>query len=208
MLLPHPSPSSLHPHPTPCQPHACCQPTEIQFAKLQPAAFDGVRGLAAKNDMAADEIIVSVPRQTALTLPPKQRCPCPVSTAGVLPMQAVQAIFGLSMQAVHTCACIPSRCTWLDYFGNFGLCTGLLALTMGTKQCMGRYNMPNEPSSFPNQALNPAVKTQHPIIPSHPVSTLQQNLFVSVFLPHTGVCDASLLGLLPMVCQAGREAAV
>lgn len=55
----------------------------IEFPKLQPAAFDGVRGLAARNDIPADEIIVSVPRQIALTLPPKQRCPCPVSTAHV-----------------------------------------------------------------------------------------------------------------------------
>lgn len=58
-------------------------PAGIEFAKLQPATFDGVRGLAAKNDIAADEIIVSVSRQTALTLPPKQRCPCPVSGTAV-----------------------------------------------------------------------------------------------------------------------------
>ena len=60
----------------------CVSPTHpagIEFPKLQPAAFDGVRGLAAKADIAADDIIVSVPRQAALTLPPKQRCPCPVS---------------------------------------------------------------------------------------------------------------------------------
>lgn len=55
-----------------------CVCTGIEFPKLQPAAFQGVRGLAAKNDITADEIIVSVPRSAALSLPPKQRCPCPV----------------------------------------------------------------------------------------------------------------------------------
>jgi hypothetical protein len=80
----HASPASRHSH-TPRHHH---HPTPhnnahagIEFPKLQPATFEGVRGLAAKNDIAADEIIVSVPRQQALTLPPKQRCPCPVGVA-------------------------------------------------------------------------------------------------------------------------------
>ncbi|KAF8066315.1 SETD4 [Scenedesmus sp. PABB004] len=49
----------------------------IEFPKLRPAMFDGVRGMEAASDIAPDEIIVSVPRAQALTLPPKQRCPCP-----------------------------------------------------------------------------------------------------------------------------------
>ncbi|WIA22825.1 hypothetical protein OEZ86_009775 [Tetradesmus obliquus] len=49
----------------------------IQFPKLKPATFSGVRGLAASSDIQVDDVIVSVPRGKALTLPPKQRCPCP-----------------------------------------------------------------------------------------------------------------------------------
>eukprot|EP00775_Hariotina_reticulata_P001404 gene1404-1747_t len=49
----------------------------ISSAKLKPATFNGIRGLAASIDIAFDELLVSVPRQAALTLPPKQRCPCP-----------------------------------------------------------------------------------------------------------------------------------
>lgn len=49
----------------------------IVSPKLKPATFNGVRGLAAGSDIAFDELLVSVPRQAALTLPPKQRCPCP-----------------------------------------------------------------------------------------------------------------------------------
>jgi hypothetical protein len=49
----------------------------IASPKLKPATFNGVRGLAASSDIAFDELLVSVPRQAALTLPPKQRCPCP-----------------------------------------------------------------------------------------------------------------------------------
>lgn len=79
----------LTPYPQCCQSRPCVTPTHagIEFPKLQPAAFDGVRGLAAKADIAADAIIVSVPRQAALTLPPKQRCPCPVSPSHSVSLQ-------------------------------------------------------------------------------------------------------------------------
>lgn len=74
-----PPPLSLFESPLSPGPTSLLPPTGIEFPKLQPAAFEGVRGLAAKSDIAVDDIIVSVPRQAALTLPPKQRCPCPVS---------------------------------------------------------------------------------------------------------------------------------
>lgn len=48
----------------------------IQFGKLKPATVDGERGLVANQNIAVDEIVIQVPRKAALTLPPKQRCPC------------------------------------------------------------------------------------------------------------------------------------
>jgi hypothetical protein len=47
------------------------------FERLRPATFGGLRGLAAAAPIKADDLIVSVPRAAALTLPPRQRCPCP-----------------------------------------------------------------------------------------------------------------------------------
>ena len=49
----------------------------IDFPRLRPASFAGLRGLAAAAPIGADDVIASVPRGAALTLPPKQRCPCP-----------------------------------------------------------------------------------------------------------------------------------
>ncbi|KAI8477484.1 MAG: hypothetical protein J3K34DRAFT_453032 [Monoraphidium minutum] len=49
----------------------------IEFDRLRPAAFGGLRGLAAAAPIKADDVILSVPRAAALTLPPRQRCPCP-----------------------------------------------------------------------------------------------------------------------------------
>lgn len=48
----------------------------IQFGKLKPAVVDGERGLVANQSIGVDDIVIQVPRQVALTLPPKQRCPC------------------------------------------------------------------------------------------------------------------------------------
>ncbi|GBF88574.1 hypothetical protein Rsub_01289 [Raphidocelis subcapitata] len=47
------------------------------FERLRPASFAGLRGLAAAAPIKADDLILSVPRGAAITLPPKQRCPCP-----------------------------------------------------------------------------------------------------------------------------------
>lgn len=44
---------------------------------LRPASFGGLRGLAATRPLQPDDILVSVPRARAITLAPKQRCPCP-----------------------------------------------------------------------------------------------------------------------------------
>lgn len=49
----------------------------IAFDRLRPAQFAGLRGLAASAQIKTDDLVLSVPRQAALTLPPKQRCPCP-----------------------------------------------------------------------------------------------------------------------------------
>jgi hypothetical protein len=49
----------------------------IAFDRLRPAQFGGLRGLAAAAPIRADDVILSVPRAAALTLPPRQRCPCP-----------------------------------------------------------------------------------------------------------------------------------
>lgn len=47
----------------------------IQFEATQPANFDGLRGVAAKAPIKADELLMSVPRSAALTLGPKAKCP-------------------------------------------------------------------------------------------------------------------------------------
>jgi len=49
----------------------------VAFDRLRPAQFGGLRGLAASAPISADDLIISVPRPAALTLPPRQRCPCP-----------------------------------------------------------------------------------------------------------------------------------
>lgn len=49
----------------------------IQLGSIRPAAFQGLRGLAAAASIKADDIVLSVPRSLAITLAPKQRCPCP-----------------------------------------------------------------------------------------------------------------------------------
>lgn len=49
----------------------------IQLERLAPAEFGGLRGLAATAGIKADDILISVPRQRAITLAPKQKCPCP-----------------------------------------------------------------------------------------------------------------------------------
>lgn len=49
----------------------------IAFDRLRPAQFGGLRGLVAAAPIKTDDIILSVPRQVSLTLPPKLRCPCP-----------------------------------------------------------------------------------------------------------------------------------
>jgi hypothetical protein len=48
----------------------------VEFSRLAPAQFAGLRGLAATAPIRADDLIISVPRGVALTLPPRQRCPC------------------------------------------------------------------------------------------------------------------------------------
>jgi hypothetical protein len=49
----------------------------VAFDRLRPAAYGGLRGLAAAAPIKTDDLILSVPRAAALTLPPRQRCPCP-----------------------------------------------------------------------------------------------------------------------------------
>jgi hypothetical protein len=48
----------------------------ISLDRVTPAEFGGLRGLAATAAIRADDLVVSVPRGAALTLPPRQRCPC------------------------------------------------------------------------------------------------------------------------------------
>jgi hypothetical protein len=109
--------------------------------------------------MAADEIIVSVPRQTALTLPPKQRCPCPVSTASVLSMQAVHALVVLAY--------------------GLQLCIALALLWALLQRSVHQYIMPTKCKQL-RQGLKPAqTHSRSPHL--HPDPTTPR----SSSLPHT-----------------------
>lgn len=48
----------------------------ISCSKLKPATFGGLRGMVATADIKTDDLLVSVPKQAAITLAPKQRNPC------------------------------------------------------------------------------------------------------------------------------------
>jgi hypothetical protein len=48
----------------------------ISCSKLKPATFGGLRGMVASADIKTDDLLVSVPKQAAITLAPKQRNPC------------------------------------------------------------------------------------------------------------------------------------
>lgn len=48
----------------------------IYFAKLKPAEFQRLRGMGAVSDIKMDDVVLSVPRAAAITLAPKQKCPC------------------------------------------------------------------------------------------------------------------------------------
>lgn len=50
---------------------------KIEIHKVQPAVFEGLRGMAASGPIKAEEQLISVPRATAITLAPKQNCPFP-----------------------------------------------------------------------------------------------------------------------------------
>lgn len=78
----------------------------IAFAKARVAAFGGERGLAAAADIAADDVIVSVPRGAALTLPPKQRCPCPEFVAPAYWDASPWCVPGWA--AAAACVCLSS----------------------------------------------------------------------------------------------------
>ena len=50
----------------------------ISFDNLTPAVFPGAgRGLAASAPIKSDQVVLSVPRESALTLAPRQICPFP-----------------------------------------------------------------------------------------------------------------------------------
>lgn len=50
--------------------------SKIKFSKLYPASFGGVRGIACSAPIKDEEILLSVPRDMAITLAPKQRNVC------------------------------------------------------------------------------------------------------------------------------------
>jgi hypothetical protein len=50
---------------------------DIQSPKLIVADFDGLRGMAAAIDIAIDDKVVSLPKEMALLVTPRQKCPFP-----------------------------------------------------------------------------------------------------------------------------------
>ncbi|KAL4457348.1 hypothetical protein ABPG75_012213 [Micractinium tetrahymenae] len=56
---------------------AWVQQSGIISPKLTQAYFGELRGAAAVEDIAADEVFVTVPRAAALVVAPNERCPCP-----------------------------------------------------------------------------------------------------------------------------------
>lgn len=51
--------------------------SKIKFSKLYPASFGGVRGIACSAPVKEEELLLTVPRDIAITLAPKQRNACP-----------------------------------------------------------------------------------------------------------------------------------
>ncbi|GFR49677.1 hypothetical protein Agub_g11825, partial [Astrephomene gubernaculifera] len=51
-------------------------PASIRFSGVKPSTFAGIRGLLASKDISNDDLIVEVPRRSALVLAPKQRNSC------------------------------------------------------------------------------------------------------------------------------------
>ncbi len=49
----------------------------LQFSSVKPAMFSGLRGLAAAVNIRQDDIMMSVPRDVAITARAGQKCPCP-----------------------------------------------------------------------------------------------------------------------------------
>lgn len=66
----------LRPHCAPALLLGTC-PAGIVSPKVTQAFFGELRGAAAVDDIAADEVFVTVPRAAALVVAPNERCPCP-----------------------------------------------------------------------------------------------------------------------------------
>lgn len=49
----------------------------LKWSRLAVASFGGVRGIAATGELKADDLLVEVPRRSAVVLAPKQRNACP-----------------------------------------------------------------------------------------------------------------------------------
>lgn len=48
---------------------------KIENKRIAPATFDGLRGMGAQNAIASNDILVSVPRASAIVLAPRAKCP-------------------------------------------------------------------------------------------------------------------------------------